>query len=152
LKVTFREVMRHELWTKKTSQKILAGLAIVACAVLLVVWIWNQIELHWLTSGEREAARAALSQIDSLHDAVPLSAREFQIRSDQSRAKIETARKAARTYRDVTIEMDLEWYLLEAEMEERKFQGHEGPQEFQRVVPELPRLNEVRSELHKALE
>ena len=106
------ELLQIELWSKRTSRKILIVSGIVAALVLVAYGAGYGIEIHWLTRGEREAARAALQQIDALHDARSLSDEEFEALERQAEAKVKTAEDAATTLRDDDVAMDLSAYLI----------------------------------------
>ncbi len=109
-----RELLRYEIWSKKTTRRILIGVVIFIGLIFASNWIWTEYELHWLTSGERKAAKAALAEIDLLAAAgIQLSDQEWEARTQQAKTKLEATRKSARTYRDVFVEDDLSLYLLE---------------------------------------
>jgi hypothetical protein len=60
-----RELLQYELWSKRTTWKILVVLALV---LLLGYGIWRGYERFWISSGVRESGRAALAQIDALQE------------------------------------------------------------------------------------
>jgi hypothetical protein len=109
LKMKVRELLQIELWSKRTSRKICIGIGIVFIG--FGFWIWT--DQHWLTPGERSAAKEALAQIDGLQDFAPLSDQDFDVREKQAEAKVEAAKHAAVTQRDKGLAFDLEVYLGE---------------------------------------
>jgi hypothetical protein len=88
---------------------------------------WYEVEVHWITPGERDAARAALKEIDELEDAGSLSGQETKARTKQAEDKVNLASEAARTNRDNFIEMKLGLYLVGVEMERDKFHAKQNP-------------------------
>jgi hypothetical protein len=114
--MNLRELLRLELWSKETHRKILVGIGIAICLGFLGVFVWNQVEWHWLTPGERVAARTALTEIDSLQDSGTLSEQDWKARSKDAETKVEIAEAAAKTHRDAFLEMGLNWYLVQVEM------------------------------------
>ena len=117
-----RKYLQTELWSSKRSWRILVGSGLVTGVCVAGFVGWNEYEVHWLTSGEREAARAVLAEIDSMRDAESLSDEAWETRIRQVRAKIEATRKEVRTYRDTQMEMDLNFYLLRVDLDRRKHQ------------------------------
>jgi hypothetical protein len=117
-----RKYLQTGLWSKKTSWKILVGSSLVTGLCVAGFVGWNEYEVHWLTSGEREASRAALAEIDSMRDAESLSDEAWETRLRQVRAKIEATRKEVKTYRDTLMEMDLNFYLLRVDLDRLKHQ------------------------------
>jgi hypothetical protein len=59
-----RELLQTELWSKRTSRRILVGIGILVVGF----FFWCAIEQYVLTPGERSAARAALVKVDELQD------------------------------------------------------------------------------------
>jgi hypothetical protein len=111
-----RELLQTELWSKRTSRKIFVGFGIV----IVLLCAWYALERYWLTPGERNAARAALVQIDGLQDFVSLSDQDFDARKKQAEEMIDAAKQAAVTQRDELLALQLDGYLslTEADREE----------------------------------
>ena len=107
------ELLQIEIWSKRTTRRILVGLGIVIAGF----FAWAAVEQYWLTSGERDAAKAALAQIDGLQDFTSLSDQDFDARVKQAEAKVETAKHAAVTQRDEGLAFDLEVYLGETRID-----------------------------------
>jgi hypothetical protein len=103
-----REILQIELWSKRTSRKILAGIGVV----IVAVFVWAAVEQYWLTPGEHNAGNVALSEIDLLQSMESASNGDFYARADEAEGKVEIARLAARTTRDKNIAFDLSGYLL----------------------------------------
>ena len=102
-----REILQIELWSKRTTRKILVGLGILVASSFIVFWIWSKVELNWLTHGERVAAKAALKKIDELQSAGSLADAEYEKRRSEADAAIDTAERVAKTRKDTLIEMKL---------------------------------------------
>src|ERR1700735_4114036 len=117
-----RDLLRYEIWSKRTTRRILIGVVIFIGLIFVSNWIWTEYELHWITSGERKAAKAALAEIDSLAAAGTLSDQEWEARTQQAKARIEATRRSAKTYRDVFVEDDLSLYLLEVTADHRNLE------------------------------
>ena len=146
-----RGLLQFELWSKKTSRKILVGIGIVFGLLLVCLICWYEVEIHWITPGERDAARAALKEIDAIEDAGPLSEQELKVRTEQGEAMVKLAEAAAQTHRDNSIRMDLDLYLVGVEMERSKVYGEKNQSpEIQAVLTKLK--SNHRLTLHKALD
>jgi predicted negative regulator of RcsB-dependent stress response len=103
----FRELLRYEIWSKRTTRKIVIGFVIFA-GLLYVGWkTWYEFQLHWLTKGERIAAKLALQKIDALQDEDTLSDEELDFRQHEAVAALEAAGNAARTIKDNLVSMEL---------------------------------------------
>ena len=102
-----RQLLRYEIWAKETTQKILLGFGIVVCLLLFCSMVWYEVESHWLTKGERIAARVALQRIDALQATDSLSDEEFKIRNDEVNSAIDAAGLAARTSKDEMVAAEL---------------------------------------------
>jgi hypothetical protein len=94
-----RELLRCEIWSKKTTRRIL-----VTFGVVLVVWLlgfegWQGVSRHWLAKGERAAAQIALQRIDEWKN-VGLKSPEFIAAGERARKAMGDAEAAARTDRD----------------------------------------------------
>jgi hypothetical protein len=147
-----RKYLQTELWSKKTSWKLLVGSGLVTGFCVAGFVGWNEYEVHWLTSGEREASRAALAEIDSMRGAESLSDEAWEARIQQVRVKIEATRKEVRTYRDTQMEMELNFYLLRVHLDRRKHQRRRlGSGEMPDAVFGGS-ATELRSRLRKELE
>ena len=105
--MTLHELLQTELWSKKTTRKILIVLAAVVCVCLA----WMAVEQHWLTPGERRAGRQALAQIDSLQEFGNLGNEVFEARVKETREQIDAANRAALTNRDRGVARTLGFYL-----------------------------------------
>jgi hypothetical protein len=126
----FRELLQTEIWSKRTSQKIIFWAGIVFVIASVGFGAWHFVEVNWLTPWERSAGRVALTQIDALQDAGPLSDQEFEIRWKQAKEKVQAADGAAVTYRDNSIQMDLYWYFAGVELERSKVQNKKRTDEL----------------------
>jgi hypothetical protein len=117
-----RELLQIELWSKRTSRKIFVGVVVVCGLFFVGGLVWNQISLHWLTPGERSAARLALRQIEALKDDSSLSGLELEAQAEQVQAQVKAAGDAAKTYRDHFVEMQLDSFFVSVMWERRKIE------------------------------
>jgi hypothetical protein len=108
-----RELLQVEVWSRKTSWKIV----VIGAIVLGVAWVgidaWYAVQRNWLTSRERSAASAALASIDELHTSKDLSDTLFKEKQHRAMAHIDVATQAAWTLRDQEISIELKMYLLD---------------------------------------
>ena len=138
-----RELLRYEIWSKRNTRKILIVLgAVIGLAVVGSVG-WNEVDMHWLTSGERGAARAALAQIDSLDDASALSVRESGTRKAQAEESVDSAKAVAKTKRDRFVSLSLDIYLAGVELKREWHRGSSPIGEEQE--------NRIRSDLNETI-
>lgn len=101
--MNLRQALQTELWSKRTTRKILVGLAAFIGVVLIVFGIRYEVEVHWLTDGERLAARIALQRIDAFPNVDSISDEEFNTLNDEVDSAVEAAGVAARTSKDQMI-------------------------------------------------
>src|ERR1700693_230571 len=110
-----REILQIELWSKRTSRKILVGLGVVVAVLALGFFALYEVESHWLTKGERIAAGVALQRIDALQSTDSLSDEEFRIRNDAVTSAVDTAEMTAKTSKDELVAVDLVMCSMKAE-------------------------------------
>ena len=151
-----RELLQIELWSKETSRKLLIGFGIAFGLCLIGLFGWYEVEVRWLTSGEREKARAALRAAEEFDKAEPLSNIEFDARRKQLDARVKAAEAAAKTIRDHSVEMRLYWYTAVVEMEYEKRTGKwatnsdDTSRKTDSIIAQLK--EEHRKALHRALD
>jgi hypothetical protein len=110
--MSFREILKTEIWSERTSKRILLILGFVVVLIFAGNEIRGLINAYWLTNHERQVARIALKQIDSLQNADSLSDAEFQSRINQAQTRIDDAENAAWTTRDTATAMGLGMCLM----------------------------------------
>ena len=150
-----RQILQCELWSKRTTRRSLVGLGVTVGLIVFGFWIANEVELHWLTSGERSAARAALAQIDSLDDAQSLSIGEYGFRKARAEASVGVAKATVRTGRDVFLCTDLDSYLagVELKREWKRGSSSKGEQTDNRLKSDLNEtIRTQRLALHRVLD
>jgi hypothetical protein len=163
-----RELLQIELWSKRTSRRILVGFGIVFGLVAVGLGVLFAIERYWLTRGERNAAKVALVQIEALQSCVSCGDQEFDARDKQVEQSVEIASQAGLTDRDEGVSRSLLVYLDMIESEHQEPQITRMIQERDERYPQSPdscpaleesmRLYEkqmtrlLHSELHKALD
>jgi hypothetical protein len=106
-----RELLKYEIWSKRTTRKILVWSGAFLGFVIAFLTIWILIERHWLTPGERRAGREALAQIDGLQDFQSMSAQDFSLKYHKAENEIDAARMSAWTWKDKGVTALLDWYL-----------------------------------------
>jgi hypothetical protein len=116
--MTFRELMRYESWSKRTTRKIFLCLGIAFGLTFLGFAIWHQIDVRWLTTGERNAAKAALGRIDALDGSSPLSFDEYVNLTKRAEMDLQAANAAAKTSKDQIVVMTLIGYFAEVVSEQ----------------------------------
>jgi hypothetical protein len=102
-----RELLQTELWSKRTSRKVLVGFGIVLGVVIAGSVLWSVVDRNWITPGERSAARIALGKLDALQDAGLMNTKEFVVWAKLAGNKVDAARQVARTTRDRMIVAEL---------------------------------------------
>jgi hypothetical protein len=107
--MTVRELLQIEIWSKKTSRNLVLLLAVLFVGAFLVAYVSD----HWLTHSERDAARAALLQLDSMQLQVSEEGdRVSRTTRQQAIDKVEYAEKVALTGRDQRVSTLLSNYLM----------------------------------------
>jgi hypothetical protein len=105
-----RELLQTEIWSKRTSRKILVVLAIICVGLILSIAAYV-VDESWITPSERSAGRAALAQIDGLQNFDGMSDAEFDAGVLQAGRKVDDAEQAAWTSRDKRIAGVVSFYL-----------------------------------------
>src|ERR1700749_2205717 len=102
--MNFREIFRVEIWSKRTTQKLLIGFALLVAGITA----WIEFDEHWLTGSEREAARSGLYLVDSLqlHSSED-DQKDFDARKQKAEEAVEVAKRAAWTTRDKQVSSSL---------------------------------------------
>jgi len=113
--MNFRELLQIQIWSKRTTRRILVWFGIISGILVVGFVALYEVERHWLTPGERSAARAAQTQIDALQDFASLSDQDFDAKDKQAKAEVEAATNAAVTQRDDWLAFQLDVYLSETE-------------------------------------
>ena len=156
------ELLQIEIWSKKTSRKILAKFGIVVVTLALGFGVLHVVERYWLTPGERHAGRAVLAQIDALQNIESISREDFDAGVNGSVQELKAASEACWTGRDKAVYSELFLYLLMTESERRDVFMQEQVQQSdpsttssnrvlgQKVEKEEQRL--IRLQLHKELD
>jgi len=105
-------VTRHAgIGSQMTLRRIFIGVGIATLSVILVVFLWLEVEAHWLTSSERNAAKAALAEIDLLQNSESMDGKQFDLQEERANLKLGTAREMVRTRRDRELEAVLSYYF-----------------------------------------
>ncbi len=105
--MSVREILQYELWSKKTSRRILLGGLVVALMVMTGLKAWQIYEFNWLSDGERKAARVALARIDELRTDNPSNYDDLKAMNDFADSAIAAADAKAVTERDAITSMQL---------------------------------------------
>jgi hypothetical protein len=112
-----RELLQTEIWSKRTSRKILVVTGIVLGILALGIGSLYEVNERWLTPREKSLAKAAFAQIDALQDVASFSDEDFDAKSKDAEAKVKAAQQAAMTVRDEQIAFVLDGYRGEIEDE-----------------------------------
>jgi hypothetical protein len=147
-----RELLQKEIWSKRTSRKILIGFGIVTVVLVVGFVVLSAVDEHWITPAERIAGRAALVQIEDLQDFNGMSDAEYDAGALDAKRKIETAEHVALTFQDRRIAFLLLGYFG---MTDGKRSNHKL--EFPAISPERELLDKrmldfTKGVLHKALD
>jgi hypothetical protein len=154
-----RELLQAEIWSKRTTRKILAGIGIVFAGY----FAWAATDGYWISPGEHRAGREALVQIEMLKKTDPEKDKDFELAAQQAEQKVETAKKAAWTTRDGFLTLDLSMYLLMTEVDrkapvirEKLLQG-KASDSRQRILEKFVSTNtgseaQLSARLHKELD
>ncbi len=110
--MNIHELLQYELWSKTRTRKILTVTGFATVVLVLLFAVWHEVERHWLTQGERNAARTALVEIDLLQNAARMNGKEFDLQEQKAQLKFDAARNLTRTYRDKEIVAGLSLYLI----------------------------------------
>jgi hypothetical protein len=111
--MTIRDLLQIEIWSKRTSRKILIGFGLVIVG-LVVLYVLDR---YWITPAERKAGRVALVQIEVLQNSKEMSDAEYDAGDLRAKGSVETAKRAAFTSRDEMIAAELGIYLLQIDVE-----------------------------------
>ncbi|MGB8030650.1 MAG: hypothetical protein WCF30_13435 [Terracidiphilus sp.] len=160
-----REFLHYEIWSKRTSRRVLVVSTVVLAVLILGLFALNAVNRNWLTPGERKAAKAALIQLDALQDSGPLSNKDFSVRAKQVGREIDEAHRAAWTTRDRIIVLKLMDYQLDIVVMRMQMQRQELTQQrknssadFDRKLDELMKSSGTNADgldrlaLHKELD
>jgi hypothetical protein len=112
-----RELLRYELWSKRTTRRILVGIGIVVAVVALGLGAWSVVSRDWLTPEERRAAKIALKQVDALQDAGSLTNKEYSELDERAMKSVDDALQAALTRRDRAVAAKLLSYEVVTTLE-----------------------------------
>jgi hypothetical protein len=89
---------------------VVSGIVLAVSA--LGLFAWYEVEVHWLTPGERSAAKAALVEIDALQNAETMNGEEFDLAEKKAQQRFQAVRDAQRTYRDMEVGAALSTYFI----------------------------------------
>jgi hypothetical protein len=158
-----RNVLQNAIWGKRALGRILIGFGVVVTVLVVGSGIFYEVNWHWLTSGERSAASAALTEIDLLQNAQSMNSEDFDSQEERAKLKLGTARDLIRTYRDKEMVAVLSYYfiLTTAPWDQARF-NLEYPgfsssdadlkSEVRRWTSEVKVRKQVSSTLHKELD
>ena len=102
-----REVLQTEIWSKRTSRKLLIAFAVIVCGFLG----WLEADWNWLTPMEVRAGRAALVDVDALQNSSSMTDEEFGVAENRAKQSVQNAIEASWTHRDKFVAYGLGNYL-----------------------------------------
>ncbi|SRR5260370_28687737 len=117
-----RELLQTEIWSKRTSRKILIGIGVLFVGFVLWCAVYV-VDKRWMTPGEHTAVRAALTQIDALQNFDGMSDAEFDSGVLLAKRKVEDAEQAAWTSRDNWAVVAVSLYFTETKDLRDKIKG-----------------------------
>ena len=149
--MTIRELLQIEIWSKRTSRKILIGLGITVVALVVGFLVLSTLDERWITPPERKAGRAALAQIEVLENFNQMSDAEYDAEALQAKQKVDTAEQAAWTSQDRRIAIMLLGYfaMTDGKRSDLKFKLPKKAPE--RELLEKQVLQFTKAVLHRAL-
>jgi len=99
-------------WIKTRSRKSRIAAAAI-CGVLLIGFVvWFVVRYYGITAGERNAAKAALQEIDAMQGSLSASDHDYRERKRAAEDAISVAEGAAVSGRDHSMSADLRLYFL----------------------------------------
>jgi hypothetical protein len=129
--MNFREILQIEIWSKRTTRKVVSGLWRVLKPVMVglgsaavLLFVFYEVEARWLTSDERQAARAALAKAETLEPQRFCRCERFAAADAETKEAIEVAREKARTLRDNRVLglLDLyRWQMVEESEDDLRY-------------------------------
>jgi hypothetical protein len=149
-----REVLQTELWSKRTTWKIL----IVSAVVLVLGYgFWQAYDRYWISLGVRGPGRMALAQIDELQTTSKSCDPSFDAKAEGADREIKLADPKAHTTRDFAVTMQLTVYLGNIQLKHLRDCGRDaGEQKSARLRGFVDRLlgstPSLKQELHRELD
>ena len=147
-----RELLQTEIWSKRTSRKLFVGIGIVFVLFYSGNAALSLIGQHWLTPGERNAAREALLQIDELQNLVQSSDQDFNAKAKMVQQAVDFADKAAWTARDRHIVGELMGYSVLPVIDRYHFRTQKPIKHELNEKLNSSGIKSFRSVLHKELD
>jgi hypothetical protein len=150
--MTIRGLLQKEIWSKRTSRKILIGLGIVVVLLVVGFVLLNTLDERWITPPERRAGRAALAQIEVLQNFDQMSDSEYDAGPLQAKQEIDTAEQAAWTSQDKRIALLLLGYFGSTDSKRLHLKLKFPPERPQDEVLNKKAFQFIKGVLHKALD
>jgi hypothetical protein len=150
--MTIREILQIEIWSKRTSRKILIGLGIVVFLLVVGFVVLNTLDERWITPPERKAGRVALAQIEALQNFDQMSDSEYDAGALQAKQKIDTAAQAAWTAQDKRIALMLLGYFASTDGKRSNLKLKLPAKRPEEEALDRQVLQFIKGVLHKALD
>ena len=150
--MTIREILQIEIWSKRTSRKILIGLGIVVVLLVVGFVVLNALDERWITPPERKAGRAALAQIEVLQNFNQMSDSEYDAGALQAKQEIDTAEQAAWTSQDKRIAFLLLGYFDSTDRKRSHLKLKFPPRSPEQELLDKQVLQFIKGVSHKALD
>jgi hypothetical protein len=150
--MTIREILQIEIWSKRTSRKILIGLGIVVVLLVVGFVVLNALDERWITPPERKAGRAALAQIEVLQNFDQMSDSEYDAGALQAKQKIDAAEHAAWTAQDERIALMLLGYFASTDGKRSHLKLKLPAKRPEEEALDKQVLQFIKGVLHKALD
>jgi len=154
--MNIRELLKIEVWSKRTTRKVVVVAIVVIGAARLGLYGWQYLDRNWLTPGERSAASEALARIDKLREPRSLDENQFSEEKRKAKSQIDCAERKAWTIRDQGVAFELKMYLMKI-VSDRQLATQNSPNQVamretvQKLAPELM-SEELGPSLHQELD
>jgi len=147
-----REFLQIEIWSKRTSRRILIGLVVIAFGFAL----FYAVSTRWTSPAERNAGREALARIDTLQSLLNGSDEEYGAVDSQAKKKVDEAGQSSLTLRDKQIVAALSVYLdlIEMEKSDQKFRlkvSSSSDERLRKMALQNPQTFRVRQQVRDLL-
>jgi hypothetical protein len=155
--MTLRELLQIELWSKRTTVKIIVISAVVP---ILGFGFWRTYDRYWITSGVREQGRKALAQIDELQKLSTSCDADFKAKEESADRELKIADQKEHTFRDITVLFQLMDYFESTRLKHLRICNQDRFGAIEKRHPDLKNLDDqmlssedqLRQRLHSELD
>jgi hypothetical protein len=137
--MTLRELLQIELWSKRTTVKIVV---ISAVALVLCFGSWRAYYRYWITLGVREHGGKALAQIDELQRLSASCDAGFKAKEESADRELKIADQKERTFRDITVLFQLMDYFESTRLKHLRICNQDRFGAIEKRHPDLKNLDD----------